>query len=155
MQRAEALQPLSRQHKSALMACLLIRKGISKQAPLSVITDFLLKTWEEDIQPHFVEEETKLLPLLNQYPEGKQYGDTILRDHDLIRTGINHLRQEGVNYRLLGDLADQIDQHVRYEERIVFQEMQSFLTTSELSKLNFEEENHNPVCNRYPDHFWE
>lgn len=155
MQRADALQPLSRQHKAALMTCLLIRKGISKQAPVGVMTDFFLKSWEQDLLPHFKEEESKLIPVLKAYPEGKVFAETILRDHELIRTGMEHLKQEGVTYRLLSDLTDQLDQHVRYEERIVFQTMQSFVPPDKLQKLMFHEDDHQPVCNSYKNHFWE
>lgn len=155
MQRAESLQPLSKQHKSALMTCLLIRKGISKQASVAVMADFLQQSWAADIRPHFEEEEQQLLPALNRYPEGKSMAVTILRDHDLLRNAFVHLNQQGLTARLLGALADQLEQHVRYEERIVFQQMQQFMAPEEIAQLQFHEDRHNPICNTYPNHFWE
>ncbi|GAO43958.1 hemerythrin domain-containing protein [Flavihumibacter petaseus] len=155
MQRAEALQPLSRQHKAALMTCLLVRKGVSRQAPIATIVDFIRKSWEQDIAPHMAAEENVLLPLLNSHPKGKAFAATILRDHDLIRTSITHLPMDGTNYRLLGDIADMLEQHIRYEERIVFQEMQAFIPADTLNKLHITESSTAPVCNTYPVHFWE
>lgn len=155
MQRADVLQPLSRQHKAALMTCLLIRKGISKQASVAVMTDFFLQCWAKDLAPHFKEEEEQIIPLLRKHEAGNPLADTILRDHDLIRTAITHLSQAHVNERLLEDLADQLEQHVRYEERIVFQSMQEFIPAQQLQQLNIHEDDHQPVCNLYPNHFWE
>jgi iron-sulfur cluster repair protein YtfE (RIC family) len=155
MQRVESLQPLSRQHKTALMTCLLIRKGLSRQAPVAVMADFFLHSWEKEIAPHMAEEEKKLIPLLNQFEQGKPFASTILRDHDLIRNSMEHLRMENVNTRLLADLADMVEQHVRYEERIVFQSLQSFIPPRSLAKISIDENNQHPVCKNYPVHFWE
>lgn len=155
MQRAVSLQPLSRQHKSALMTCLLIRKGVSKQASLTVMTDFLLQCWKQELKPHFEQEEKSLIPLLNSYPEGKSFATIILRDHELWRTAMTHLEQANITYRLLGDLADQLEQHVRYEERIVFPSLESTLTPAQLSQLHLEEDHQSAVCNTYPVKFWE
>jgi iron-sulfur cluster repair protein YtfE (RIC family) len=155
MHRAESLQPLSRQHKAALMTCLLIRKGVSRQAPVAVMTDFFLHSWEKEIAPHMVEEENKLIPLLNQFDQGKPFAQTILRDHELIRNSMEHLRMENVNTRLLADLADMLEQHVRYEERIVFQSMQKFIPPRSLAAISINENHQQPVCDNYPVHFWE
>lgn len=155
MQRAESLQPLSRQHKSALMTCLLVRKGISKQASVAVISDFLLQSWKTDIRPHFEEEEQKLLPVLNRHPQGTAMAATIDRDHQLLRNAFIRLEQTGVTQSLLAAIADQLEQHVRYEERIVFQQMQDFLPAAEIARLQFHDDQHSPICNTYPNHFWE
>jgi iron-sulfur cluster repair protein YtfE (RIC family) len=155
MQRAEALQPLSRDHKSALMTCLLIRKGVSKHAPVAEMADFFLSCWHTEIAPHFAKEEEILIPILNNYPQGKLFAETILRDHELIRTGVVHLGHHALNERLLDDLAKQLEQHIRYEERLVFQEIQQFIPASELAKIHFLENAHPAVCNNYPNHFWE
>lgn len=155
MQRAESLQPLSRQHKSALMTCLLVRKGISKQAPVAVIADFLWQSWNTDIRPHFEEEEQKLLPALSRHAEGKAMAVTIERDHELLRNAFIRLQQLGLTHSLLGAIADQLEQHVRYEERIVFQRMQDFLTADEIGRFQFLDDQHTPICNTYSNHFWE
>lgn len=155
MQRAESLQPLSRQHKSALMTCLLIRKGIGKQASVDMMADFLRKSWSTDIQPHFAEEEQHLLPVLNRYEDARPMAATILRDHELLRQAFAHLDQQGLSASLLAAIADQLEQHVRYEERIVFQRMQELLSPEELARLQFHDDQHTPICNTYPNHFWE
>ena len=155
MQRVESLQPLSKEHKSVLMSCLLIRKGVDKQAPVDIITDFFLQCWNKEIVPHFEKEEAILIPLLEKYPKGKSLAATVLRDHDLIRNGVIHLNQKALNERLIKDLADQLEKHIRYEERIVFQEMQDFIPALELAKLHIVENGHSSICNTYPNHFWE
>lgn len=155
MQRAENLQPLSRQHKSALMACLLIRKGVSKQASVSVMSDFLLRCWNEEVEAHFQQEEKEILPLLKTYPEGQTLAIAIERDHELWRTAMTHLQQANITHRLLEDLANQLEQHIRFEERIVFPSMEAHLSPEQLKGLALDEENKTPVCNTYPTKFWE
>ena len=151
----ESLQPLSRQHKSALMACLLIRKGISKQAKVEDMVSFLQQCWIQEILPHFEQEEALLIPLLKKYPKGKIYADTILRDHELFRIGMIHLQQDHLQERLLQDLAEQLEHHIRFEERIVFQEMQNFIPPAELEQLILKEHDQPSICNNYPQRFWE
>ncbi len=155
MQRAESLQPLSRQHKSALMTCLLIRKGVSKQAPVAVMTEFLLQCWNKELKDHFGQEETQLLPLLKTTPEGTAYAAAILRDHELWRTAMTHLEQANITHRLLGDLADQLEQHVRYEERIVFPYLEQSVPAASLNQLHLTEDGGVSVCNSFPTKFWE
>ncbi|ULQ57539.1 hemerythrin domain-containing protein [Flavihumibacter rivuli] len=155
MQRAQSLQPLSRQHKGALMACLLIKKGVSKQAPVAVMKDFLLQTWEMDIAPHMQEEEHTLIPFMKSYNDQQPLADAILRDHELLRLGFAHLRQEGVSVGLIESLANLLEQHIRFEERTVFQSLQSHLNEEQLNKLQFHEPTGTPVCNSFPNHFWE
>ncbi|MCF1713087.1 hemerythrin domain-containing protein [Flavihumibacter sp. RY-1] len=155
MQRAVSLQPLSRQHKSSLMTCLLIRKGVSKQASISVMADFLLKCWQQEIKPHFDQEERSLIPALRTYPEGNNYAEAILRDHELWRTAMTHLDQANVTHRLLGDLADQLEQHVRFEERIVFPSLETNLSAEQLNQLQLQDNQHSAICNTYPVKFWE
>lgn len=155
MQRAIALQPLSRDHKSLLMACLLIRKGLGKKAANEVIVDFFLQCWYKEIVPHFEEEEAALVPLLVKYPAGKEFAAAILRDHELLRTSVTHLDQDALNERLIANLADQLEQHIRFEERIVFQQMQEFIPEEILNQLIFPENTQPAICNNYPNHFWE
>ncbi len=137
------------------MTCLLVRKGLSRQAPLATVIDFFRQSWAQDILPHMVAEEATIVPLLQSSPSGKPFADTILRDHELLRNSVAHLQMEGNHERLLSNLADLLEKHIRYEERIVFQEMQSFIPANKLAQLHIEENQTEPVCNSYPVHFWE
>jgi hypothetical protein len=53
MKRDVHLQPLSRQHHNALMAVLLLKKGVQKQADVTVMKDFILFIWEHELVHHF------------------------------------------------------------------------------------------------------
>jgi iron-sulfur cluster repair protein YtfE (RIC family) len=155
MERAKVLQPLSRQHKTMLMTCLLIRKGLQKNSPVQVMVNFFLESWKADMLPHFEQEEKILVPLLNKFTAGKTYAAAILRDHELLNSAVEHLHQEAHQGRLLKAIAEQLNQHIRYEERIVFQEMTAFVPTLDLQQLVFQEQLHTAVCSSYPNHFWE
>lgn len=155
MQRAVPLQPLSRQHKSALMTCLLIRKGVSKQASVKDMSEFLVRVWKEELSAHFDQEEKVLLPLLRTSPEGGQYANAIERDHDLWRSAMPHLEQANLNSRLIGNLADQLEQHIRFEERIVFPFLETTVDAAKLASLQLTEPRKDALCNTYPKKFWE
>ena len=49
MKRDASLQPLSRQHHDALMACLMIEKGVRKNTDLKILQDFTRQFWEKDV----------------------------------------------------------------------------------------------------------
>ena len=68
---------------------------------------------------------------------------------------MTHLDQANVTYRLLGDLADQLEQHVRFEERIVFPSLETNLSEDQLKQLQLQDDQHSAICNTYPVKFWE
>ena len=151
MKRAVALQPLSHQHHNSLMACLLISKGISKRANPDIISDFITRLYKEDLQPHFKKEEEIVFPALKS-----QAMKTLLqREHDTISI----LAQRITNvhdYALMETFHKLLEQHVRFEERVVFNNVQEQAGEDVLHKM--EEGLKDSVarkCSDYPHKFWE
>lgn len=156
MKRDKSLQPLSWQHHDTLMACLMIEKGVKKNADIKVLQDFTRHIWERDINKHFALEENYLVPQLRrkQFPE--YLIRSLLNDHDLLRNISARLLNGGATYNLFTAFANLLEQHVRFEERIVFERAQEVLPEQELEKLatHFpKEQSHS--CKDYPVKFWE
>lgn len=151
MKRAVALQPLSHQHHNSLMACLLISKGISKKANPDIISDFITRLYMDDLQPHFKKEEEIVFPALKN-----QAMKTLLqREHDTLSI----LAQRITNvhdYALMETFHKLLEQHVRFEERVVFNNVQEQAGEDVLHKM--EEGLKDSVarkCSDYPHKFWE
>ena len=154
MKRAEALQPLSHQHHNSLMACLLVKKGIARQAKLSTLNDFLSKFFREDVEPHFEAEEKHLFPLLDQLKPS--YGKILRSDHMLLRVLASRFINQSASSDYLASFATLLENHIRFEERLVFNFVQEHLDPTGQANL---EKNLSGLsakkCTDYPVKFWE
>jgi len=154
MKRAEALQPLSHQHHNSLMACLLLKKGIARNADELTLNDFLRKFFREDIEPHFEAEEKHLFPLLDQL---KPVYSTLLRtDHSLLRVLSSRFMNLTASYGYLASYMKLLEDHIRFEERIVFNFIQEQVNLPAQAEI---EKNLSTLkakkCTDYPVKFWE
>ena len=84
IKRSIELQPLSRQHHNGLFFCLLLEKGVKKQADKILMRDFCQYFWEKDLEHHFELEEKDLTPF-SSYDELKEGIDRMKEEHGFIR----------------------------------------------------------------------
>jgi hemerythrin-like domain-containing protein len=70
---------------------------------------------------HFRAEEEVLFPFIRaQLPESKQIVDQLLKEHDQIRKTMPQLQDEAGLGKLIFDLGDLLERHIRKEERELF-----------------------------------
>ena len=154
MKRSESLQSLSREHHDALMFCLLLKKGVRRHVALTTLKDFINQFWRYDLEPHFQNEEMTLVPLL----ERNHFPASIIRsmktDHDVIRTIQHRIDMGAVSLQTIENFSLLIEQHIRFEERVVFERIQQVIPENELFALHFEKKTES-VCKTYPVKFWE
>lgn len=156
MKRDVNLQPLSRHHHDALMACLMIEKGVRKNADLKVLQDFTRQVWEKDISTHFMLEENYLVPNLRQHQFPEYILQSLLRDHELLRVLSARLLNGGATYKGFLAFSSALEQHVRFEERLVFEKAQEMLPENDLRQMvSHFPESKASVCKSYPVKFWE
>jgi len=154
MKRLEALKHLSHQHHNSLMACLLVRKGIAKKADGTVLNDFLRRFFREDIEPHFEAEEQHLFPVVQKLKPA--YFNILVSDHQMLRTLSDRFVNSTATADYLAKYADLLEQHIRFEERVVFNYVQTHLDSAELNTLEHSLSNlHAKKCTDYPTKFWE
>lgn len=147
IKRHQALQPFSRQHHFGLLFSWKLRKGLSKNIEMERLMAFSKWFFENEIQPHFEDEEKFLFPLL---PEGNELVDRALREHRRIR---RLFTDESDLERSLHRLEEELDAHIRFEERVLFNEIQKVATPEQLDKID---EIHQEVkYMEYEDPFWE
>ncbi|MBP0904683.1 hemerythrin domain-containing protein [Mariniflexile gromovii] len=128
LKRHKALQPLSREHHHGLLLSWKIRAGFSKNVEperMKVYADWFFKT---HLIPHFELEE--------------QYVFSILKaDNDLVKSALSdHKRlkklflDEDIK-NALSKIEEVLEQHIRYEERVLFPEIQKIATEPQLELI--------------------
>ncbi len=131
MKRFEELQPLSREHNVALLiARSALRAGRSGEAEaVGTMWGKIARTFEEDMEPHFQYEERVVLPVLNELGLDT-LAKRLLEDHAQLRA----LAREGDHGSSaeLVRFANLLERHVRFEERIVFNIVQTALNPDQL-----------------------
>ena len=119
MKRHEQLQDLSREHHLALKLALLARRALeSGAAPqIQAAAATCAKAFVSDLEPHFVREESDVLPLLAQAGEIALVERT-LNEHDEMRRLAARLNEaDPATLERFGEL---LGAHVRFEERELF-----------------------------------
>ncbi|MGN6257695.1 MAG: hemerythrin domain-containing protein [Solirubrobacterales bacterium] len=132
MKRAEALQPLSRDHLKALLAAKALREATEPDAARIAFLDF----WRDHGAHHFRVEEEVLLPQWALYAEvDRPMVDRMLEEHLRIRReALRLVAGEGTldDLHALGDL---LHDHVRFEERQLFPAIEDSLSDEQLARL--------------------
>ena len=148
IKRHIALQPLSRQHHFGLLFSWKLRKGFAKNIDISRIAEYSKWFYEKEIKPHFEAEERHLFVILDSENE---LIIRALKEHRAIERLFNDTENPSHSLPILGDL---LQEHIRFEERIIFNEIQKFATPEQLDKI---EEIHQdlPTHYDYSDPFWE
>ena len=156
MKRDKNLIPLSHQHHNGLMAVLLLEKGVKKNAELKIMNDFIIYCWEEELENHFIAEEKSFDPSLLHLPQLQELYDRMISEHQQIRSIINAIKQRVESMELVQTFHTLLENHIRFEERILFPFIQELADETVLSSLG-EQLVHLPNgnCNNYFVKFWE
>jgi iron-sulfur cluster repair protein YtfE (RIC family) len=127
MMRHPCLIPLSHDHHHGLALALRCRKqALGQLKPMGAeglrqraqeFRDFFSK----ELVPHFRAEEEVLFPHMRaRLPESAAMIEEFLRDHETIQQAIPRLDQEAGLGKLIFDLGDLLERHIRKEERELF-----------------------------------
>ncbi len=128
IKRNEFLKPLSRDHHHGLLLCWKIRTGFSKGIPLQRIKSYADWFYENHLLPHFEIEEKFVFPVLG-------------KDNELIKQAIDDHRKisnlfsDTSDVENLKEIQTELEMHIRFEERILFNEIQNAATKEELEKI--------------------
>ena len=147
LKRHKALQPLSREHHHGLLLSWKIRSGFSKNIELERIKTYSDWFFEHHLIPHFQLEEAHVFPLLD--PDNELV-KRALADHKRLKslfTDTNDVEKS------LHKIEEELEQHIRFEERILFPEIQKYATEEQLALI---ENIHNEegFQDNVEDEFW-
>lgn len=124
MKRHQTLQDLSREHHTALKLALAARRAATSGNPREILVSATAcaEVFATHLEPHFVVEETKLLPAMLQAGEAALVERTLL-EHATLRELVQRLA--GADAAVLLSFADLLSAHVRFEERELFEVAQA------------------------------
>ena len=147
IKRDKALQGFSRDHHHSLLLCWKIRTGFSKGVSPERIKAYADWMFENHIRPHFDLEEKYMFPVLEaEHPLVKR----ALTEHRRL-TRLFHADQDIP--KVLGQIEEELEQHIRFEERVLFQEIQQRANAQEMAQID-KAHDHEKFQDNDRDPFW-
>ena len=147
LKRVLELQPLSHDHHHGLQLCWKIRTGFSKQVEVERIKNYADWFFTNHLVPHFELEEKYIFTILDQKNE---FVKQVLTDHRRLK----RLFSETTNLeKSLGLIEEELEKHIRFEERILFPEVQKEATPEQLAEIG-KIHNHELFIENNEDTFW-
>lgn len=129
LKRHKSLQPLSRDHHHSLLLSWKIRQGFKKEVDPLRMKKYCDWFYKNHIEPHFELEEELVFPLLGG-------------DNELVKKALSEHRrlkklfeEDEDIVRAISLLEEELESHIRFEERVLFQEVQNTLSEDELIEL--------------------
>lgn len=141
------LMNLKKDHRLISVLSYRIRLGFRNETDLKRIKKYADWYYENYIKPHFILEEEQLLNLL---PDDSKIRKRAMAD----RRRVERLFEDNTDLnRSLSLLEEELDELIRYEERVLYEELQEYISEEEIEEL---ERLHKPKKEGYwPDPFWE
>jgi iron-sulfur cluster repair protein YtfE (RIC family) len=147
IKRNKALIQVSRDHHHGLLLCWKIRTGFSKGIEFERIKRYTDWFFETHLVPHFNLEERYIFPILGN--KNKLIKKALSEHNQLIRLFSDDHEIENS----LHNIEVALEQHIRFEERVLFNEIQNIATQAQL-KIISELHNKTNVQDNTEDEFW-
>ena len=148
LKRSPHLKAISRDHHDGLLLCWKIREGFKRGVAIKRMKRYTDWFWETHLVGHFEIEEAYIFPVLGN-------------EHELVKRALaEHRRlkrlfeQDTDIWRSLNLIEEELDGHIRFEERVLFNEVQQVATEAQLEAIAIHHR-HAPQCPDWEDPFWE
>lgn len=133
--RHEALAPFSRDHYAGLVqAQHLLKASQADAVERRQATAEFIDAWDREVAPHLQDEERWLLPVLSESQRHR-----LVSEHrelrDLAQLVREQRRQTMPSSTALEAMGSRLRDHIRWEERVLFQQLQQSLDDDELAEL--------------------
>lgn len=146
IKRHDSLRPLSRQHHHGLLLCWKIREGFRRNVTPERIKKYADWFWQNHLQQHFEEEEKYVFVVLPT--ENKLLKKAIAEHRRLERL----FKDQKDTVRSLNLIEEELEQHIRFEERLLFNEIQQNATPEQLNDMELHHTD--LLCDNWDDEFW-
>tara|TARA_R110002050_G_scaffold350_5_gene2336 strand:- start:16515 stop:16976 length:462 start_codon:yes stop_codon:yes gene_type:complete len=148
IKRHKAIQPLSREHHQGLLLSWKIRTGLSKGVSTKRIKTYVDWFYTNYLAPHFEEEEKHLFPILGKDNAMVKKAVAQHRRLDRLFKSTTELNKS------LNRIEEELEQHIRFEERVLFNEIQKMATEQQLQFI-LEHHIETKFSENTTDSFWE
>ena len=136
IKRHESLKQLSREHHHGLLLCWKIKEGLKANIAPERIKKYADWFWETHLAAHFEMEEKYIFSIL---PANNELIKRAIAEHKSLYQ-LFHTKTEIL--QTLENIEKELESHIRFEERILFNEIQKQATEKQLEtiqKLHVEE----------------
>ncbi len=130
IKRNENLKAISREHHHGLLLSWKIRNGLKKQVDPIRIKKYVDWFYNSELLPHFELEEKYVFTILD-------------KDHEMVKKALTEHRRlkrlfesQTDVMRNLTLIEEELESHIRFEERILFSEIQQVATDEQLDQIN-------------------
>lgn len=147
LKRHKALVSFSREHHHGLLLSWKIRSGFSKNIEVERIKTYADWFFENHLVPHFELEETHIFPLLEP---SNELVKRALADHRRLK---RLFKTEDEIEKSLSKIEEELEQHIRFEERVLFPEIQKVATEDQLNVIE-KIHHHEGFEDNLDDEFW-
>ena len=135
MLRDKSLIPLSHQHQHALAMCVRLERTLAKgDADLNAWQEEIVSMWESEIRFHFEAEERVLFPAAEKYASILPLVKHLLSEHRTLRDFFASARVGHLDAAALKTFGETLSQHIRTEERQLFEECQRQMPADEMAR---------------------
>lgn len=136
MLRDKNLIPLSRQHQHALALCVRLDRALrAGEVDLEAWQAEIQQQFKSEIGVHFAAEEEILFPAVANFTDLRALIQELLADHALLRDYSARAAVGDLNLQSLADFGEKLAQHIRKEERQLFEGMQRVMNSKDLDAL--------------------
>ena len=138
MLRDRNLIPLSHQHQHALALCVRIGKAFEREGETADVRPWeteIVRLFDEEMAFHFKAEEQFLFKAAEKFEQLWQLLDELRIEHTLLRRAVENARGRGFRVTDLQVFTASLTEHVRKEERELFESLQRLMSASELEEL--------------------
>ena len=153
IKRNPAIVQFSREHHYGLLLVWKIRQGLRLAVAPERIGKYVTYAFGIELEPHFQAEEQLLFSRL---PAENDLRVQAQEEHRLLRGQVLQLSEQPDDESLLRVFAQTLENHIRFEERTLFNYLQEQLPAEVLSAV---EAAHPPLdgeaCELWGDRFWE
>ncbi len=150
--RHEAIVSFSKDHHFGLLLVWKIRQGLNKDIIPERISNYVIFFFDEDLEKHFLEEEQLLFSKL---PPDDPLREQAEKDHLTIRKLVADIEKKKDDAILLNKLADELERHIRFEERSLFNHLQESILPDDLVTIAHRIANSSKTIDeKWEDDFW-
>ncbi len=151
--RHQAIVSFSKEHHFGLLLSWKIRNGLKRGVEEKRVSEYVLYIFKEDLAKHFKDEETLLFSKL---PADDKMIAQAAKGHHALKQLAVAIEASKNDTALLNRFADELEDHIRYEERILFNYLQENIDAEELEKIEQRlPANSREIEEQWKDCFWE
>lgn len=152
IKRHQAMVSFSKDHHFGLLLVWKIRQGLQKSVAPERIAGYVRFFFEADLAKHFSDEEQLLFSRLAETDVLRVQAE---KEHATIYQLVKDIGQQPTDASLLTQLADALEQHIRFEERSLFNHLQQHIPEAELQAIeNRISNNSQEIEAQWKDSFW-